>query len=130
MTRRPARKAGITHRRARAFAGAITGIVVFSCLVFASAFAENDTGYSEGTATGDSVSATAMINGIRLIVVDHNDTITGIWSNTSTSRSNIVVREGGSSGADHPLNDAIAKQYNSISMQVDWGGRGQVFRGQ
>ncbi len=66
----------------------------------------------------------------RLIVVDENDTIVEIWSNTTgTKRSfySLRVKEQHWQGPEHPLTPGILAQYNHLLTEVDWSNRGRVY---
>lgn len=66
----------------------------------------------------------------RLIVVDANDTIVEIWSNTTGTKRgfySLRVKEQHWQGPEHPLTPGILTQYNRLLTGVDWSNRGKVY---
>ena len=83
------------------------------------------TAFGSGTLT-----VTAEVFPSRLIVVDAQGDITGVWSNTNgtdTSLYSLTVRQGGINGPDHPITNEILMQYGLLLNAVDWSGSGQVY---
>ena len=66
----------------------------------------------------------------RLIVVDGNEDIVAMWSNTggsATSNHSLTVRTLEKNGPSYPLTDYIVSQYDRLLGEVDWSARGQVY---
>lgn len=73
---------------------------------------------------------TATVSPGRLIVVDENDRIVEIWSNTKALKGSFYslrVKEQHWQGPDHPLTQEILAQYSRFLGEVDWSKRGQVY---
>ncbi|GAG88279.1 unnamed protein product [marine sediment metagenome] len=63
-------------------------------------------------------------------MVDENDTIVEIWSNTTGTKRNFYslrVKEQSLQGPEHPLTQEILTQYNRLLGEVDWTETGQVY---
>ena len=85
---------------------------------------------TQAPASGNTLVVTATVIPSRLIVVDANGDITGIWSNTSTAGPSyyaLMVRQGSMNGDEHPLTDHILDQYNNLLDQINWAVRGRVY---
>ena len=66
----------------------------------------------------------------RLIVVDENDRIIEIWSNTDGANGgfySLRIKEQRVEGLEHPLTPEILAQYNRLLDEVDWNARDQVY---
>lgn len=66
----------------------------------------------------------------RLIVVDENDRIIEVYSNTRVvpeGAYTLKVSEGGQYGPVHPLTEKIQEQYTRILGEVDWSQTGRVY---
>jgi len=86
--------------------------------------------HSETTSHCATIRASVTVASSRLIVVDENDTIVEIWSNTTgTKRSyySLRVKEQHWQGPEHPLTPGILTQYNRLLAEVDWSNRGRVY---
>jgi hypothetical protein len=89
-----------------------------------------DTSDESGSSVSGTVTARATGASARMIVVDENDRITGIWSNTTGTRRgyySLRVREESFQGPEHPLTSEILEQYNRLLALVDWTGCGKVY---
>ena len=89
-----------------------------------------DTSEKSGSSVIGTVTARATGASARRIVVDENDQITGIWSNTTGTKRgyySLRVREDSFQGAEHPLTAEILDQYNQLLALVDWTGCGKVY---
>ena len=92
--------------------------------------AEVPSSHSETTSHCATIRASVTVASSRLIVVDENDTIVEIWSNTTgTKRSfySLRVKEQHWQGPEHPLTPGILAQYNRLLAEVDWSNRGRVY---
>jgi len=92
--------------------------------------AEEPSSHSETTSHCATIRASVTAASSRLIVVDENDTIVEIWSNTTgTKRSfySLRVKEQHWQGPEHPLTPGILTQYNRLLTEVDWSNRGKVY---
>ena len=91
--------------------------------------------FEDGPAAGAdsrsaSVAARATVAPSRLIVVDEDDHIIGIWSNTTGDKRgyySLRTREGTSDGPEHPLTEEILAQYSRLLASVDWTICGRVY---
>jgi len=70
---------------------------------------------------------TGEVKGKRLLVVDSDDGIIGIWSNTSSPDHTLIVREGGMDGPERLMTGDILRQYEELKDGIDWARRGLVF---
>ena len=73
---------------------------------------------------------TAEVTPSRLIVVDTDGEIIGIWSNTGRQQSSsysLMVRSGSLNGEVLPLTEAVLSEYIEILPEVDWRIRGRVY---
>ena len=85
---------------------------------------------AESSARGGTVRATFTVLPSRLIVVDQDDNIVNIFSNTTGNDStfySLRVREGGLHGEEHPLTQEVLSQYNRLLLHVDWSAKGRVY---
>ena len=76
------------------------------------------------------IRASVTVASSRLIVVDENDRIVEIWSNTSgmkRSYYSLRVKEQQGQGLAHPLTPGILAQYNHLLAEVDWSNRERVY---
>ena len=92
--------------------------------------AEEPSSHSETTSHCATIRASVTAASSRLIVVDENNTIVEIWSNTTgTKRSfySLRVKEQSWQGPEHPLTPGILAQYNRLLTEVDWSNRGKVY---
>ena len=73
---------------------------------------------------------TAEVGPSRLVVVDADSEIIGIWSNTGRQQSSsysLMVRRGSLNGEVQPLTEAVLSEYIEILPEVDWRIRGRVY---
>ena len=92
--------------------------------------AAGSTSYGETTSNRGTVTASVTVMPSRRIVVDENDTIVEIWSNTTGTKRNFYslrVKEQSLQGHEHPLTQEILTQYNRLLDEVDWTETGQVY---
>ena len=92
--------------------------------------AAGSTSYSETASNCGMVRASVTVMPSRRIVVDENDTIVEIWSNTTGTKRNFYslrVKEQSLQGPEHPLTQEILTQYNRLLGEVDWTETGQVY---
>lgn len=92
--------------------------------------AEEPSSHRRTTSSTATITASFTVTPSRLIVVDENDTITEIWSNTTGLKGSFYslrVKEGRPQGSEHPLTQAILAQYNGLLGEVDWSGAGRVY---
>ncbi len=85
----------------------------------------------ETTSHCATIRARVTVASSRLIVVDENDRLIEIWSNTTgTKRAfySLRVREHQWQGLEHPLTQEILAQYNRLLGEVDWSNKGRVYR--
>lgn len=90
-----------------------------------------DEASSQGRTTSRTATITAIVKGAasRQIVVDENDRIVEIWSNTDGSNGSFYslrVKEQQVQGPEHPLTQEILAQYNRLLGEVDWSINGRV----
>jgi hypothetical protein len=72
-----------------------------------------------------SVTATATNQARRLLIVDDEDMIVSIWSNTVTLDVPLSVKR--DTGSGRALDDGILLQYRELLADVDWTQRGLVY---
>ena len=92
--------------------------------------AAGSTSYSETASPAGTITASVTVMPSRRIVVDENDTIVEIWSNTTGTKRNFYslrVKEQSLQGPEHPLTQEILTQYNRLLGEVDWTETGQVY---
>ena len=92
--------------------------------------AEMPSSHHKTTSHCATIRASVTAASSRLIVVDENDRIVEIWSNTTgTKRSfySLRVREQHCQGPEHSLTPGILAQYNHLLAEVDWSNRGRVY---
>jgi len=92
--------------------------------------AAGSTSYSETASPAGTITASVTVMPSRRIVVDENDTIVEIWSNTTGTKRNFYslrVKEQSLQGHEHPLTQEILAQYNRLLGDVDWTETGQVY---
>ena len=92
--------------------------------------AQESTSQSRTASSSGTITASVKVMSSRLIVVDANNRIVGIWSNTTgTKRAfySLRVKEQEPQGPEHPLTQEILTQYNRLLGEVDWTERGQVY---
>ncbi len=85
---------------------------------------------SETASRSATIKASVTAASSRLMVVDENDTIVEIWSNTTgTKRSfySLRVKEQSWQGSEHPLTQTILAQYNRLLGEVDWSINGRAY---
>ena len=76
------------------------------------------------------ISASVTVTPSRVIVVDEDDTIIEIWSNTTGTKRgfySLRVKEHSWRGLGHPLTPGILVQYNDLLGKVDWTKEGRVY---
>ena len=94
------------------------------------AIAEEPSSHSEQSSHSATITASVKGAASRLIVVDENDRITEIWSNTNGANGSFYslrVREQQVQGSEHLLTPEILAQYNRLLGEVDWNTRDQVY---
>ncbi len=92
--------------------------------------AAGSTSYSETASPAGTITASVTVMPSRRIVVDENDTIVEIWSNTTGTKRNFYslrIKEQSLQGPEHPLTQEILTQYNNLLGEVDWTETGQVY---
>jgi hypothetical protein len=92
--------------------------------------AEKAASGSETTSSAGTIKAKATGMPARFIVVDENDKIVEIWSNTTGMKRgfySLRVREESLQGSEHPFTQEILAQYNGLLGQVDWTQTDQVY---
>ena len=72
-----------------------------------------------------SVTVTAAIEGKRLVVVDDEDRVVAIWSNTTAPNPSLVVRS--EDGTERTITDGVLHQYRDLLEDIDWTQRGRVY---
>ena len=72
-----------------------------------------------------SVTVTAATEGRRLVVVDGEDRIVAIWSNTTALNPSLVVRS--MDGTERAITDGVLHQYQGLLEEIDWTQRGLVY---
>jgi len=88
------------------------------------------TPYSETASPTVTITASVTVMPSRQIVVNENDTLVEIWSNTTGTERNFYslrVKEQSLQGPEHPLTQEILAQYNRLLGEVDWTETGQVY---
>ncbi len=60
------------------------------------------------------VGVTAAIRGVRLVVVDQDEVVREVWSNTAGSDYVLMVRLGDRWGADYPATERFMAQYHRV----------------
>ena len=91
---------------------------------------EKPSSHREATSHCGTIKASVTGASSRLIVVDGNDRIVEIWSNTTGTKRvfySLRVKEQQPQGLEHPLTQAILAQYNRLLGKVDWTQTGQVY---
>lgn len=89
-----------------------------------------DTSGQSGSPGRGTVTTRATAASARRIVVDENDRIIEIWSNTTGTKRgyySLRVREDSFQGPEHLLTQEILEQYNRLLASVDWTGCGRVY---
>ena len=79
---------------------------------------------------GGALSVRAEVVSSRLIVVDSDGSIIGVWSNSigkNPDRQTLKVRRGAANGPVYPLTDRILSQYLQLEDYIDWSKRGRVY---
>ncbi len=92
--------------------------------------AAGSTSYSETASPAGTITASVKVASSRLIVVDENNTIIEIWSNTTGAKRSFYslrIKEQQWQGSEHPLTPEILAQYNHLLGEVDWTETGQVY---
>jgi len=92
--------------------------------------AAESTSYSRTTSPSGTIRASVKVASSRLIVVDENDTIVEIWSNTTGMKQyfySLRVKEQSWQGPEHALTQGILAQYNHLLGEVDWSKKGMVY---
>jgi len=92
--------------------------------------AAESTSYSETASNCGTITASVTVMPSRRIVVDENDTIVEVWSNTTGTKRNFYslrVKEQSLQGPEHPLTQEILTQYNRLLGEVDWTETRQVY---
>ena len=92
--------------------------------------AAGSTSYNETASPAGTITASVTVMPSRRIVVDENDTIVEIWSNTTGTKRNFYslrVKQQSLQGPEHPLTQGILTQYNRLLGEVDWTETGQVY---
>jgi len=74
-----------------------------------------------------SVAVVVEIRGTRVIVVDDEDRVLAVWSNTSASDCDLVVREMSVNGPERVAAGAPLWRYRELVEDVDWTRRGLVY---
>ena len=80
-------------------------------------------GYSQTASSAGTIRASVTVTPSRLIVVNENERIVEIWSNTTGTKMNFYslrVKEQSLQGSKHPLTQEILAQYNRLLGEVDW----------
>ncbi|MDZ4246438.1 MAG: hypothetical protein U1D67_04875 [Dehalococcoidia bacterium] len=82
--------------------------------------------------TTRSATIIARVKGLpsRLVVVNENNTIIEVWSNTTGTKGNFYslrVKEQSVQGAEHLLTQEILTQYNHLLGELNWTATGQVY---
>ncbi len=86
--------------------------------------------HQETTSHSATIRASVTAASSRLIVVDGNDTIIEIWSNTTGTKRrfySLRVKEQSRQGQEHSLTQGILAQYNRLLGEVDWSINGRVY---
>lgn len=94
------------------------------------ATAEEPSSLSETASRSATIRASVTAASSRLIVVDENDRIIEIWSNTTGTKRgfySLRVREGSWQGVEHPLSPGVLDQYNRLLGEVDWSINGRAY---
>ena len=76
------------------------------------------------------IRASVTVTPSRMIVVDENDRIIEIWSNTTGTKRyfySLRVKEQSWEGPEHLLTLGILAQYNYLLNEVDWTNNGRVY---
>lgn len=92
--------------------------------------AEEPFSLNETASRSATIKASVTVASSRLIVVDENDTIIEIWSNTTglkRSFYSLRVKEQSWQGLEHPLTQTILAQYNRLLGEVDWSINGRAY---
>ena len=85
---------------------------------------------SASNSSAGSVTAHATAASARRIVVDENDRVIEVWSNTTGTKRgyySLRVREDSFQGPEHLLTQEILEQYNRLLASVDWTVCGRVY---
>lgn len=87
--------------------------------------------HSQTASASGTIIASVTVTPSRQIVVDENDRVIEIWSNTTGMKRNFYslrVKELSLQGHEHPLTQEILAQYNRLLGQVDWTETGKVYK--
>ncbi len=82
------------------------------------------------TPVGQTIRVAVTVVPSRLIVVDEQETIIEVYSNTDgvgIPYYQVVVRQGYDYGTERPLTAKILEQYNQLQPKVDWSSFGKVY---
>jgi len=124
------------HRR-RILVALIAGLVLLlaAAPVAVAGMGKNDGAGAQPTdaastiSSGASVSVGAGVLGVRMLVVDSQDNVVAVWSNTANPGAQVVVREGSANGPEHELTAEVKCQYERLLEDLDWGRKGLVYGG-
>lgn len=86
---------------------------------------DSQTASSQGT-----IVASVKVMPSRLILVDEQDRIIEVWSNTTGTEQgfySLRVQELSVQGLEHPLTQEILEQYAHLLGEVDWNSRDRVY---
>jgi hypothetical protein len=83
--------------------------------------------HSEGMS--GSVSVTAAIQGVHVVVVGENDQIDQVWSNTPSADAAVVFRAGAVNGPELLADPGLSASFDQLASTLDWSTRrGLVWR--
>lgn len=91
---------------------------------------EEPSSHREATSHCGTIKASVTGASSRLIVVDEDDRIVEIWSNTTGMKRgfySLRVKEHSWLGLGHPLTPGILAQYNDLLGKLDWTNEGRVY---
>ncbi|MFQ6014190.1 MAG: hypothetical protein ACE5NP_01945 [Anaerolineae bacterium] len=63
----------------------------------------------------------------RYLVVDENETIIEVWSNTDAAGYTLFVKQGKVDGPETAMTEKIRAQYEELLDSIDWQQRGRVY---
>ena len=92
--------------------------------------AEEPSSDPKTTSARGTIRASVTVTPARIIVVDDNDRIVEIWSNTTGMKRDFYslrIKEQSLQGLEHCLTQQILAEYNRLLGEVDWTETGRVY---
>ena len=86
-------------------------------------------GVVSASVSSASTSVEAEVRGKRLLVVNAQDDVVAVWSNTADSNAQVIVREGSMNGPAHEITAELMSKYERLLRELDWSQKGLVYGG-